>query len=165
MSVPSSRFAPVWAPVGLWIHVHARQSRARADTMSEESVVSSRLRDPTESTEAEGRDDTHHPQLAIVRQFIARVTHHVSTTRTRDTWMLTPLCLATAHAPCMWYPPGAPRERGPHTDGEVAKAGRSSPTHRSRLVEGGSTFRVACPGRGATPAAGATARRHRTGRS
>ena len=28
--------------------------------MSEESVVSSRLRDLTESTEAEGRDDTHH---------------------------------------------------------------------------------------------------------
>jgi hypothetical protein len=28
--------------------------------MSEESVVSSRLRDITESTEAEARDDTHH---------------------------------------------------------------------------------------------------------
>ena len=28
--------------------------------MSEESVMSSRLRDLTEFTEAEGRDDTHH---------------------------------------------------------------------------------------------------------
>ena len=33
--------------------------------MSEESVVSSRLRDLTESTEAEGRDDTHqYPRAA-----------------------------------------------------------------------------------------------------
>ena len=45
---------------GLGIHLHARQSRAWADTMSEESVMSSSVRDITESTEAEGRDDTHH---------------------------------------------------------------------------------------------------------
>ena len=33
--------------------------------MSEESVVSSRLRDLTESTEPEGRDNTHHSYIEL----------------------------------------------------------------------------------------------------
>ena len=41
--------------------------------MSEESVMSSRLRSLTEFTEDEGRDDTHQPRAADIPSLVERV--------------------------------------------------------------------------------------------
>ena len=62
MSVPVVPVRPSLGTRGLGIHFAcaAKQSMG-GHTMSDESVMSSRLRDHTEFTEAEDRDDTHHP--------------------------------------------------------------------------------------------------------